>query len=119
MPDPKVNTPPVAPQIHKVLPPSTTEAETNKYLIMADKETRKSYVRVKDNPEGFVFQPINVTAQLNGISLDRGERIDRFFVLKFKKNKDETLTAVSVHDDPEASFFITCKEFCEGYKVAV
>lgn len=91
----------------------TTKEETLKYLTIAEKKS--PYVLREGNPERVVFIPSQVTPMIMGISLDRGEYVDRFFVSRFVKSPEGKLIPQT---DPDSSFYVPCKEFLEKYKHA-
>ncbi len=95
----------------------TTATDRYRYQVMAD--NKKDYIRKEKSPEGLVFRPIQVVPQLENVSFDRGESVDRFFVITLKRDSTGATTPVSDEFDPAAgSFYEYCEDFCKAYQIA-
>lgn len=99
-----VQEPPKAP----AAPQYTTTAETKAHLAMV--EHKKQFVK-KEGDEKHIYTPVNVTPRVAGVSIDRGEYLDQFYVVKNTKTEDGALVPVV-----EGSFLILCKDFLRDYK---
>lgn len=102
-----------APVVTSARRPYTKPEETEKYIRLAEKHP--AFVLKENNPKDTIFVLMSVVPMVTGLSLDRGEKRDRFYVAT--QVKDDKGKYVNV-EDSSGAFYCDCEDFLRDYKRA-